>query len=116
VGGGVLLIPVMVIALKFKMHEAVGNSLAVMIITSIGGIIGYIISGIGVTGRLSYSVGYINLLSWVLLAIPAAVMVQVGAMTAHRIPRRWLTYVFIVVLLYIGLRMIGVFEWLDWPL
>jgi len=116
VGGGVLLIPVLVIILKFKMHHAVANSLAIMIFTSIGGIIGYIINGIGVADRLSYSVGYINLTSWVLLAIPGAVLAQVGAAAAHRMPRQLLMYIFVVVLLYIGVRMIGVFEWLGWPL
>jgi uncharacterized protein len=116
VGGGVLMIPVMVAALRLKIHQAVANSLAVMILTSIGGIIGYIISGIGVADRLSCSLGYINLPSWVMLAVPAALMAQVGAVTAHHIDRRWLTYVFIVMLLYVGLRMIGVFEWLGWPL
>jgi len=116
VGGGVLLIPVMVIALKMKMHEAAANSLAVMILTSIGGIIGYIINGLNAADRLSFSLGYINFTSWALLAVPAAVMAQVGAAAAHRIPRRWLLYTFIVILLYTGLRMIGVFEWLGWPL
>lgn len=114
VGGGVLMVPVMVIVLKFKMQEAAANSLAVMIITSIGGIIGYIINGIGIEGRLPYSVGYIDLTSWAMLAIPAAIMAQVGAVVSHKIPRKLLTYVFIVVLLYIGLDMIGVFEWLGW--
>jgi len=36
IGGGVLLIPVMVLALGFKMHQAVGTSTALMIFTSIG--------------------------------------------------------------------------------
>jgi uncharacterized protein len=116
VGGGVLMIPVMVGGLKLKIHQAVANSLAVMILTSIGGIIGYIINGIGVAGRLSWSLGYVNLPSWIMLAVPAAVMAQVGAATAHRISRKLLTYIFIALMLYIGLRMIGVFEWLGWPL
>ena len=116
VGGGVLLVPILVIILKFKMHHAVANSLAIMIFASIGGIIGYIINGIGVADRLSYSIGYINLTSWALLAIPGAILAQLGAAAAHRVPRKLLIYIFVVVLLYIGIRMIGVFEWLDWPL
>ena len=116
VGGGVLLIPILVIILKFRMHHAVANSLAIMIFASIGGIIGYIINGIGVADRLSYSIGYINFTSWILLAIPAAILAQIGAAATHKIPRKLLMYVFIIVLLYIGLRMIGVFEWLGWPL
>jgi uncharacterized protein len=116
VGGGVLLMPILVIALKFKIRQAVGNSLAVMIFTSIGGIIGYIVNGINAADTLSYSVGYIDLTAWVLLAVPAAVMAQLGAIVAHRVPNRWLTYLFVIILFYIGLRMIGVFEWLGWPL
>jgi hypothetical protein len=116
VGGGILMIPIMVLALKFRMHHAVANSLAVMIITSIGGIVGYIINGIGVAGRLPDSIGYIDPLSWVLLAVPAAVMAQVGAVTSHNLSGRRLTYIFLILMLYIGLRMIGVFEWLGWPI
>ena len=116
VGGGVLLMPILVVALRFKIRQAIGNSLAVMIFTSIGGIIGYIINGINATDTVSYSLGYINFIGWVLLAVPAAIMAQVGAAVAHRIPRTLLTYIFVVLLLYIGLRMIGVFEWLGWPL
>jgi uncharacterized protein len=116
VGGGVLLVPIMVVILKFRIQEAAANSLAAIFITSIGGIIGYIVNGIGVAGRLPYSVGYIDIPSWALLAVPAAIMAQFGAIAAKRISRQWLTYIFIVVLLYFGLRMIGVFEWLGWPL
>jgi uncharacterized protein len=116
VGGGVLLVPVMVVILKFKIQDAAANSLAVIFITSIGGIIGYIVNGLDVPGRLPYSFGYIDIPSWLLLAVPAAAMAQVGAITARHISRKWLTYIFIVVLLYFGLRMIGVFEWLGWPL
>ena len=116
VGGGVLMVPVMVVILKLKMRDAAANSLAVMIITSIGGIVGYIITGIGVPGRLSGSLGYLDLKSWLLLAVPAAVMAQLGALAAHRLSRKWLTYIFIVLLLYIGLHMIGVFGWLGWSI
>jgi uncharacterized membrane protein YfcA len=116
VGGGVLLVPIMVVILKFRIQQAAANSLAAIFITSIGGIIGYIINGIGVPGRLPHSLGYIDIPSWLLLAIPAAAMAQVGAITGRHISRKWLTYIFIVVSLYFGLRMIGVFEWLGWPL
>jgi uncharacterized membrane protein YfcA len=116
VGGGVIMIPVLVLALKFKIHNAVANSLAIMIFSSLGGIVGYIVNGAGVPDRLPYSLGYVNLPSWLLLAAPSAVMAQVGAVVAHRINRKVLMYIFIVIMLYIGLRMMGVFEWLGWPI
>jgi len=114
VGGGVVLIPILVMALRIEIHCAVGTSLAVIILTSIGGVVGYIINGLGVPGRLDYSIGYINLTSFALLAVPAIVMAQVGAVVSHRVPRKPLTWTFFVLLVFLSLRMIGVFEWLGW--
>ena len=116
IGGGIIMIPVLVLVLRFEMHYAIGTSMAVMMFTSIGGVIGYIINGIGVVDRLSYSLGYVNIPSWLLLVVPAVIMAQVGAATAHKLPRKLLIYIFTVILIYMGLRMAGVFEWLDWPL
>jgi len=118
IGGGVLMVPVMVLALKFKMHNAVATSLAVMIFTSIGGVIGYIINGLNVPELkdLAYTIGYVNLTSWFLLAVTSVGMAQVGAVTAHKLPAKQLRYIFIAVMFYIGLKMLGVFDWLGWPI
>jgi uncharacterized membrane protein YfcA len=116
IGGGVVMIPVLVLALRFEMHYAIGTSLAIIMLTSLGGILGYIINGIGVEGRLDYSLGYVNIPSWLLLMVPAAIMAQVGAAVAHKMPRKLLLFIFVIVLVYMGLRMVGLFEWLGWPL
>ncbi len=116
IGGAILMIPVMVLALKFKMHNAIATSLAVMIFTSVGGIIGYVVNGIGVADLPPYSIGYVNLTSWFLLAVTSVGMAQVGASIAHKLPARQLKYTFIVVMFYMGLKMIGVFDWLGWPI
>ena len=116
IGGGVLVVPVMVLALKFEMHNAVATSLAMMLFTSIGGIIGYIINGLGVPNLPVYSIGYINLPSWFLLAVTSVGTAQVGAITAHKLPAKQLGYIFIAVMFYMGLKMVGVFDWLGWPI
>jgi len=116
IGGGVLAVPILVLALKFKMHNAVATSLAAMMFTSFGGVIGYIVNGIGVADLPAYSIGYVNLPSWVLLAVSSVGMAQVGAIAAHKLPAKQLRYIFIVVMLYMGLKMIGVFDWLGWPI
>ncbi len=116
IGGGVLMIPVMVLLLKFRMHLAVGTSNAVMMATSIGGVIGYVANGLGVQGLPAYSIGYVNLISWLTLAIMSVPMAQVGVMAAHRLPAKELKYVFIAVMAYVGLKMIGVFGWLGLPI
>jgi len=116
IGGGVLIIPVLVLALQFRMHNAVATSLAIMLFTSAGGVIGYLINGLGVSGLPAYSIGYVNLASWLLLAVPGVGMAQVGAITAHKLPARQLKYIFIAVMFYMGFKMLGVFDWLGWPL
>ncbi|MFC1942320.1 sulfite exporter TauE/SafE family protein [Chloroflexota bacterium] len=115
-GGAILMIPVMVMALRFKMHNAVATSLAVMIFTSVGGIIGFIVNGLGVPGLPPYSIGYVNLLSFFVLALTSIGTAQLGAIFAHKLHARQLRYIFIIIMFYMGLKMIGVFEWLGLPL
>lgn len=114
-GGGALIVPALVLALDFPMHLAIGTSVTAIILTSIGGIIGYIIHGIGVSG-LPYSIGYINLPIWLCLAGMSVPLAQLGAKTAHALPAKQLRYIFIALMVYIGLRMIGVFSWLGLPI
>jgi len=116
IGGGILAVPILVLALKFRMHDAVATSLAVMIFSSVGGVIGYIINGLGVANLPDYSIGYIYLQAWVLLAVTSIGMAQVGAIATHRLPAKQLRYIFVVVMFYMGLKMLGVFDWLGWPL
>jgi uncharacterized membrane protein YfcA len=109
IGGGMLAVPLMVLVLKFNMHNAIATSLAVVMITSIGGTVGYMVNGLGVPGLPLHSLGYVHLETWALLAATSIGMAQVGARTAHRLPARPLRYAFVGVLFYMGLRMLGVF-------
>jgi uncharacterized membrane protein YfcA len=116
IGGGVLMVPVMVLAMRFKMHQAVGTSTALMIFTSIGGILSYTFNGLNVSGLPPYSIGYVNFLQWILLAGTSVPMAQVGVRVAHKLPAKQLKYVFIAAMIYMGLKMIGVFAWLHLPI
>lgn len=115
-GGGALIVPALVLALDFPMHMAVGTSVTAIILTSLGGITGYIIHGIGMPDLLPYSIGYINLPIWLCLAGMSVPLAQLGAKTAHALPAKQLRYIFIALMVYIGLRMIGVFSWLGLPI
>ena len=116
IGGGVLAIPILVVALRFKIHDALGTSLAMMMLSSIGGIAGYIVNGLNVSGLPDYSLGYVNLPSWFLLTVTSVSLAQIGAVVAHRMPAMRLRYIFVAIMFYMGLRMLGLFEWLGWPL
>jgi len=108
-GGGVLIVPLLVLALNFSMHVAVGTSVASIILASLGGIAGYIVNGLGVPGLPAYSIGYINLPIWLCLAATSIPMAQLGARAAHALPAKPLKYIFIAFMVYAGLKMIGVF-------
>lgn len=116
IGGGVLMIPIMVFFLKFKMHQAIGTSTAMMIFTAIGGALSYMINGLGVAGLPPYSTGYLNWYQWIILAGVSIPWAVVGANTAHLISPKKLKIVFIIVMFYMGLKMCGVFTLLNLPL
>ena len=107
VGGGFILVPIMIIVMHFSIHKAIGTSTAIIMFTSIGGIISYIFNGLNVPGLPIYSVGYINLLQLVLLAGASIPMAQFGVRTAHKLPAEKLKYIFIALMVIIGLNMIG---------
>ncbi len=108
-GGGVLIVAVLVLGLSFPMHIAVGTSVAAIILTSLGGIVGYIVNGLGESGLLPYSLGYVNLPIWLCLVATSIPMAQLGARAAHALPTKSLRYIFIAFLIYVGLEMIGAF-------
>jgi len=116
IGGGVVMIPIMVLGLRFRMHQAVGTSTAVMAITAIGGILSYMYNGWDVPDLPPYSLGYVNMLQLVLLAGTSVPMAFVGSKVAHMLSHKNLMNIFIIVMLYMGLKMIGVYSWLGLPL
>ena len=108
-GGGALIVPTLVLGLNFPIHVAIGTSVACIIFTSLGGIAGYIVNGLGVSGLPSHSIGYVNLPIWLCLAATSIPLAQLGARAAHALPARPLKYIFIAFMVYTGLKMIGVF-------
>lgn len=109
-GGGALMVPALVLIFHFPMLRAVATSSAAIIFTAPGGIIGYIIHGLDVPGRLPYSIGYVNLAIWLALVVLSIPMAQLGAKAAHSIDGRRLRLLFVVLMVYVGLRMTGLFE------
>jgi len=107
IGGGILAVPVLALAFGFPMHLAVGTSTAMIILTSLGGVIGYIVNGVGISA-LPYSVGYVSLPIWLCLAATSVPMAQLGAKASHALPAKRLRYVFIAIMVYVGLRVLGV--------
>nr|WP_295891172.1 sulfite exporter TauE/SafE family protein [uncultured Devosia sp.] len=105
IGGGSLTVPTLV-AFGATMHAAVGTSAAIGVAIAVSGTLGFIISGWGATGLPPLSLGYVNLVALVLVAVLAAAFAPLGAALAHRLDQKTLKYVFAVFLVLVGLNML----------
>ena len=115
IGGGILMVPVMVVILKFPIRHAIGTSTPIILFTSAGGLLSYIINGFGVAGLPPYSLGYVNLVNALILAAATIPMAQVGVRLAYRVSGIQLRAAMVLVMCFFGLKMLGLFSWFGLP-
>lgn len=108
VGGGIIMIPVLTILLKYSIHRAIGTSSASIIATTLGGIIAYIVLGLGVSGLPQFSIGYVNVLQFILLSLTSTFIVEYAVDLSVKIDGRILKICHIIIVGYIGLNMTGI--------
>ena len=106
IGGGIFLIVILTALFGFPMIRAVGTSSVFISLTAVGGTLSYIISGWGIN-PFPYSLGYVSIINFLLIACFSVPLAQVGAKYAHRLPEKRLKQIFGVVVLYIALKMLG---------
>jgi len=105
IGGGVVLVPLLVMVAGFDVLEAVGTSSLVIALTAAGGTVSYIYSGLG-RAPLPFSAGYVNLLQFMVIVFMSVPFSWIGARLAHSVDVRYIRYLFIIMLILTGLRMI----------
>jgi len=103
-------VPALTLALRFRIHNAMATSLGMMLFTSVGGIVGYVLSGTRAINLPPFTIGYILWPAWVVLAVASIAMAQLGAAVAPRIPGKYLNYAFVALLFYISLDMLGAID------
>ena len=96
----------MVIALRFPIHLAVGNSSALIVISSLFGALSYMFHGWGSDLLPPFSLGYVNCLVFLLVAPFSIGMARLGVRVASRTAHDKLLRIFAVLLVLVGLRMI----------
>jgi uncharacterized protein len=106
IGGGVLLVPVLVILLGYPTHTAVGTSSACLIFSSAGAVAAYVINGMGVAGLPPYSVGYVDFLVFAILAVTTIPFARLGVKIAHGYSGKNLQIIFAGLLILIGGMML----------
>ena len=104
IGGGTF--SVMILTLFGKpIHRAVGTAALFGLIIALPGTIGFIIGGWGQEGLPQFSLGYVSLVGFALIAPATVLCAPLGARIAHGLSRRQLNLVFGVFLLVAAIRM-----------
>jgi hypothetical protein len=106
VGGGIFLIAILTALLGFSLIEAIGTSSVFICLTAIGGFLSYMVSGWGIS-TFPYSIGYVSLINFALIAAFSVPLASIGAKYAHKIPQKKLKIIFSVLVFYIALKMLG---------
>ncbi len=105
IGGGTLGVPTLTL-LNHPVHRAVGTSATFGLVVSIPATIAYVMAGWDHAGALPGSVGYVNVVGFLLIAPLTTYFAPYGARLAHRLSRQQLSRAFGGFLLLVGGRML----------
>jgi uncharacterized protein len=94
VGGGVVIVPALVVICGFATRQAAATSLTAVLVTAAVGTLTYAVHGDVKPGAAA------------IVGIPAMVGVVGGTWLQQRIPVRQLTYAFTALLIVVGLRLL----------
>ncbi len=106
IGGGVIAVPLMMIVLQLPIHLAVGNSSALIVVSSLAGTLGYVLHGLQQPETAPMSLGYVNVLVATVVAPVSMVFARLGVKLASRTSQKNLVKVFAVLLAFIGARIL----------
>jgi len=96
VGGGIVIVPLLLLAGRFELRNATATSLGAIAITAAAGVVTYAVHG------------DVEPVYAALVGIPATGGVLVGTALQQRLPVRTLSYLFAAMLVVIAIRMLVV--------
>lgn len=105
IGGGTIGVPTMVLW-GYPIHRAVGTASAFGLIISIPGTLGAALAGWAAHGVPPYSLGYVNLLGFLLIAPASYFAAPLGASIAHMTDRKRLRIAFAILIAVTAGRML----------
>jgi uncharacterized membrane protein YfcA len=94
VGGGVVIVPLLLLVCRWEMRTATATSLAAIGITATAGVVTYVVHG------------EVEPVYALLVGIPAAVGAVGGATLQQRVPVRTLSFLFAALLVGIAIQML----------
>jgi len=105
IGGGSLTVVTLTL-MSQSIHRAVGTSALFGLVISVPAAIGFVYAGWGNEMLPPGSVGFVNLIGFVLIAPTTVLAAPLGARIAHSLSRRTLGFSFGIFLLLVSVRMI----------
>jgi len=105
IGGGTLTVPAMTLCGE-PVHKAVGTAALLGLWISVPATLGYLLAGTGDDVRPPWTVGYVSLPGFAIVAPAAWLVAPLGARIAHSLDRRRLSAAFGVFLLVVAGRML----------
>lgn len=105
IGGGALGVTLMMLCGK-RIHRAIGTASAIGFFIGLPATIGFIVSGWGVEGRPPFSIGYVNLLGFLIVATTSFLFIPLGVKTVHNLSQKKMRAVFGICLLIVALNMV----------
>ena len=105
IGGGSITVPLMTLC-GMPIQRAIATASGFGFAIAAPATIGFIISGWGNPELLPFSIGYINILGFLVISLVAFVTIPAGAKLAHRLSQKRLKFVFGICLLFVALNMI----------
>jgi uncharacterized membrane protein YfcA len=104
IGGGSMSVPAMTLMSK-PIHLAVGTSALLGLIIAVPATVGYVIAGHGNELIPEWSLGYVSLVGFAIIAPATVLFAPVGAKLAHALSRRHLSLLFGIFLFIVAIRM-----------
>lgn len=106
VGGGLVSIPLLMHVVGIRLRSVAATSLAIIMLTSLGGALAYMLAAPGAAVRPGWSLGYVDLGVAAVLAAGTVLSVGLGAALNRRMNPRTLAVVFAVVFAALGLQLL----------
>jgi len=105
IGGGALSVPFMTWC-NVRIQQAIGTSAAIGFPIALGGALGYVWNGWGVSGLPAGSLGFVYLPAVLAMVVSSVLTAPLGARLTHRLPVATLKRVFAAVLLSLAAKML----------
>lgn len=105
VGGGFLVVAYLGYK-NVSIKSAIGTSAAIGFFIATTGTVGYMISGWPITSSNPYTIGFIDIPAFLIIAITSAIAASYGARCSHSLPKAHLKKIFAVISLILSIKML----------